>query len=139
MIAFDTDVLVEIFLGNQSIVQRAAGIPPEHQGLPIVVIEEVLRGRLNAIRQAEGGKGRITIVRAYQLFEESLDDFRHLVVLPYNAQAETLFRQWREKKVRVSTHDLRIAAVCVAQQATLVSRNRRHFERVPGLSVEFWD
>jgi predicted nucleic acid-binding protein len=43
------------------------------------------------------------------------------------------------QRVRVSTHDLRIAAVAVANSATLVSRNRRDFELIPGLSVEFWD
>ena len=37
-----------------------------------------------------------------------------------------------------SVHDLRIAAICVAQGARLISRNRRDFERVPGLAVEFW-
>jgi predicted nucleic acid-binding protein len=54
-------------------------------------------------------------------------------------QAETLLQEWRRKKIRGSTHDLRIAASCVVASATLVTRNRRAFEHVPGLSVEFWE
>jgi len=89
--------------------------------------------------EVKAGKTRITIGRAYDLFQQSLDDFQHFAILPYTPQAEFLFQQWREQRIRVSTHDLRIAAICVAQQAALVSRNRRDFERIPGLSVEFWD
>jgi predicted nucleic acid-binding protein len=33
---------------------------------------------------------------------------------------------------------LRIAAICVAHSATLISRNRRDFDQVPGLMVEYW-
>ena len=93
---------------------------------------------MNAIRRAEAGKAQVTVARAYELFVQSLSDFRHLTVLAYTPRAESLFREWREQKVRVSTHDLRIAAICVDHQATLVSRNRRDFDRVPGLSVEYW-
>ena len=46
---------------------------------------------------------------------------------------------WRKKKIRGSTHDLRIAASCVVSSATLVTRNRRDFEHIPGLAVEFWE
>lgn len=38
----------------------------------------------------------------------------------------------------VSTHDLRIAAICMDRSATLISRNRKDFDRVPGLSVTYW-
>ena len=34
--------------------------------------------------------------------------------------------------------DLRIAAICVSRDFTLVTGNARHFERVPGLRVENW-
>ena len=139
MIAFDTDVLTEILLGNARFVERVAGIPASQQGVPVVVAEEIIRGRLNSIRQAEAGKGRISIAQAYELFRQSLTDLQHLNVLPYTREAESLFHQWRKQKVRVSTHDLRIAAICMHESATLASRNRRDFDRVPGLSVEYWD
>jgi predicted nucleic acid-binding protein len=34
---------------------------------------------------------------------------------------------------------LRIAAICVVNSATLVTRNRRDFEHMPGLAVDFWE
>ncbi|MBI3249091.1 MAG: type II toxin-antitoxin system VapC family toxin, partial [Deltaproteobacteria bacterium] len=66
-------------------------------------------------------------------------DFRRLHILSYTVQAEALYQEWRQQGVRLGTHDLRIAAICVAYSATLISRNRRDFERVPGLVAEFWE
>jgi tRNA(fMet)-specific endonuclease VapC len=34
--------------------------------------------------------------------------------------------------------DLRIASIALVTQATLLSRNLRHFRRVPGLTVQDW-
>jgi tRNA(fMet)-specific endonuclease VapC len=138
MKAFDTDVLTEILLGNDEYVRRASLIPTHEQAIPVLVAEEIIRGRLNTIRQAEGGKGRVTIERAYELFERTLRDLREVGILSYTPRAEELFQQWRQQKLRLPTHDLRIATIAVAHSATLVSRNRRDFERAPGLSVEYW-
>ena len=81
MKAFDTDILTEILAGNPAYAERIANVPLEEQSAPLVAIEEILRGRLNAIRQAEARKGRITIERAYQLFEETLDALRELELI----------------------------------------------------------
>ena|SRR5947209_16599595 len=43
--------------------------------------EDIVRGRLNSIRQAEAGKARISIEQANRLFEQTLDDVRELRVL----------------------------------------------------------
>jgi tRNA(fMet)-specific endonuclease VapC len=109
------------------------------QAVPVIVIEEIMRGRLNVIRQAEAGRANATITRAYELFEETFRDFRRLRILSHTTQAEALYQQWRQQGIRIATHDLRIAALCVAHTARLISRNRRDFERVPGLIVEFWE
>lgn len=138
MIAFDTDVFTEILAGDAAYVQRARAIPREEQSVPIVVVEEILRGRLNAIRLAEGGKSHFTIEQAYGWLAQSLRDFQRLRLLLHSSVAEARFREWRSRQIRVPTHDLRIAAICVAEGAKLVSRNRRDFEGIPGLNVEFW-
>lgn len=139
MIAIDTNILTEVMLGNVSILAKLRAIPALQQALPVVVVEEVIRGRLNVIRQAEAGRAKVSIDRAYQLFQETFEDFRGLQVLPYTSPAEIQFQQWRKQKIPVSTHDLRIAAICIVHEATLISRNRQDFSRVPGLSVEYWD
>ncbi len=139
MKAFDTDILTEILSGNPAYAERVAGVPPEEQAVPIVVLEEVIRGRFNVIRQAEAGKARITIEQAYQFFEQTLEGIREVKIISFTQQAELLVKEWRSKKIKGSTHDLRIAASCVAASATLVSRNRRDFEHIPELSVEFWE
>lgn len=139
MIAFDSDVVTRILAGDPRFVSRAALIDAREHAVPVVVMEEVLRGRLNAVRQAEAHRGRLGLPDAYRLFSEAVKDFQRLAILPYSDEAESLFRQWRAERVRVPTHDLRIAAICVAYPATLVSRNRRDFDQVPGLSVEYWD
>ena len=139
MIAFDTNILTEVLLGNASFVKRASAIPVYHQALPIIVVEEIMRGRLNVIRQAEAGKSKVSVDRAYQLFQDTFDDFQYLQILSYTPQAELQFQQWRKQKIRISTHDLRIAAICTVYDATLISRNRQDFEKVPGLTVEYWE
>ena len=131
MTAFDTDVLSQILLGNARLASRAAKIPIQAQYVPIVVAEEIMRGRLNIIRQAETGRAKIEIARAYALFEQTFLDLRRFRLLAYTTEAEALFQQWRAQRIRVATHDLRIAAICITRGATLVSRNRRDFERVP--------
>ena len=138
MKAFDTDILTQILRGNPGYGERVALIPVAEQALPILAVEEVLRGRLNTIRQAEAGKAKITIEQAYQFFEQTLKDIRELTVLSYTPQAEVQYQEWRKQKLRGSTHDLRIAAICIAHSVTLVTRNRRDFEHIPELSVEFW-
>ena len=138
MIAFDTDVLTEIFLGSPTFAARASALSPLEQAVPVVVVEEIMRGRLNSIRQAEAGKSKISVTRSYELFEQTFSDFRRLPLLSYTPQAEAIYREWRKSQIRLSTHDLRIAAICVAYSAKLISRNRRDFERVPELEVEFW-
>jgi tRNA(fMet)-specific endonuclease VapC len=139
MIAFDADVLSELLRASPSFVRRAAAIQADEHCLPVVVVEEILRGRLNEIRRAEAGKSRITLERAYALFQDTVAQVQHFRILSYTAAAELLYQEWRRQRLRIGTHDLRIAAICVAHSVTFISRNRRDFEAVPGLAVQFWD
>lgn len=139
MIAFDTDVLSRLLYGDRTLLARAAQLEPGEQSVPIVVLEEIMRGRLNSIRQAESKRTGTPLERAYELFERTFTRLRHVAVLPYGAAAHGQFQGWRRQKLRLSTHDLRIASICVAESATPATCNRRDFERVPELTVEFWD
>jgi tRNA(fMet)-specific endonuclease VapC len=138
MIAFDTDILTDLLLGKEQVVALVAAIPIVEQALPIIVAEEILRGRLDLVRRAEAGKGKMSVETAYHFLRQTLIDLRLINILPYTAEAEARFSDWKQQKLKVKTHDLRIAAIAVAHHAVLVSRNRRDFEKIPGLAVEFW-
>lgn len=139
MMAFDTDVLTRLLYGDQSLSVRAAQIDAAEQAVPVVVLEEVMRGRLNSIRQAASRRAEASLQRAYELFERTFTQLRQAAILPYGPAAHNSFQEWRRQKLHLSTNDLRIAAIYVAETATLVTCNRRDFERVPGLNVEFWN
>jgi len=125
MIAFDTDVLTEVLLGNTAYVVRAAAIPLQEQAVPVIVIEEIMRGRLNIIRRTEAGRASISLARAYELFEETFTDFLRLHILSYTIQAEALYQEWRQQGIRLGTHDLRIAAICVATHLPRIAARLR--------------
>ena len=50
-----------------------------------------------------------------------------------NIRAELL-----HQKIRIGTQDMRIASIALANNATLLTRNRRDFEKVPGLLFADW-
>lgn len=138
MIAFDADVLSEIFQGNPALSHRAAQVPIQEQTVPVVVIEEIMRGRLHAVRNAEAAKGKISLMHAYELLKITFNAYRRVKILSHTPTADDLFKTWRSQGIRIPTHDLRIAAICVAFSAKLATRNGRDFEKVPGLEFEVW-
>ncbi len=53
MIAFDTNVLTEILLGNAAFVARAAAIPVPQQAVPVIVIEEIIKILARKVRMGK--------------------------------------------------------------------------------------
>jgi tRNA(fMet)-specific endonuclease VapC len=138
LIALDTDIFTEVLYGDPAMVARLAAVPIREQSLPIIVLEEVIRGRFSVIRQAESGRGRVTLEVAYLLFQQTVTDSKSYTILPYTAAADGLVAAWRKPRIRVPTHDLRIAAICIVHGAALVTRNARDFSKVPGLTIDVW-
>jgi tRNA(fMet)-specific endonuclease VapC len=139
MTALDTDVLSEILAGKAAYIQRLSSIAQTNLYVPVVAAAEVLRGWLGAVRQAESGKGRVSLDLAYRQFERSLLGLAPFRILPYTPAADAQFRQWRTAKLRVGTNDLRIAAICTTHGATLATRNAKDYVRVPGLILDIWN
>lgn len=114
--------------------QRAAS---READLVIAVItpQEITQGWLAALNRENAGPDQIY---AYQRFLHSLLGFPKLTILPFDEDAARQFVRLQQQRIRIGTMDLKIAAICLAHDATLLTRNVVDFEKVPGLSVENW-
>jgi tRNA(fMet)-specific endonuclease VapC len=101
----------------------------------VVSVEEQVRGWLAQIGRAKSDEARI---KAYAKFQRSVEDLGRGLMPPFDTAAAHRLQQLKTKKLGVSTMDLRIAAIAMANDAVLLSRNLKDFTRVEGLKVENW-
>jgi tRNA(fMet)-specific endonuclease VapC len=59
-------------------------------------------------------------------------------ILAFDHDALLNFERLKSARLKMSTLDMKIAAIALAYDATLLSRNVRDFRQVPGLKVESW-
>lgn len=132
----DTDHITLFQRNHPLIISRLQGIPPEDIAVTVVSAMEQTRGRLAQIHRA---KTAPAVIAAFARFQEALRFYRTVTVLPYDeAAAEQFARLRRDHKNLPGTQDLRIASIALSRGATLVTRNRRDFARIPGLLLEDW-
>ena len=101
----------------------------------IVTAQEVMQGWLAAINRERAGNDQLT---AYARFHAALRDLQKLTLIPFDAESAARFHELQRQRPRLGTMDLKIAAICIAHDALLLSRNLVDFEKVPGLRVENW-
>jgi tRNA(fMet)-specific endonuclease VapC len=56
----------------------------------------------------------------------------------FDERAADIFGDLRQQRIRIGTQDLKIASICLANDALLLSRNLVDFQQVPNLRVESW-
>lgn len=108
----------------------------ENIAITVITVEEQFRGRLDMVRRANSEVSRISAygwVRETTLF---LGQFSQ--VLAWGSEAERIYGELKQRRIRIGAQDLRIAAIVLASGGTVVTRNRRDFEQVPGLLIEDW-
>lgn len=131
MFCFDTDVMsatVRSGGGPPQLARRLAVVPAAMQFTTSVTVGELLYGARK---------------RQSRRLEDDIDGLvAEIQVVPFDEPAA---RSYAEIRVALEAAgrpledpDLRIAAICLAHDLTLVTGNVRHFERVPGLRVENW-
>ena len=94
-----------------------------------------MRGWLAAIHPQPAG---VKQVDAYADLARLIQFYRNWVFLPFDLLAAEQFHRLKSRRFRVSTMDLKIAAIVLRHGATLLSANLRDFRQVPGLAVEDW-
>lgn len=130
MIVLDTDTISNLMRPQPSpkLTDRLAQIPVDEQATTAITMGELAYGAHKA--------GRLDLYgRAIQLIGgvHILDFDRHA-----GEQYGRMRAELEQQGQRLADPDLRIAAVTLAHQGTLVTGNLKHFARISDLSVEDW-
>ena len=102
----------------------------------VVTAQEITEGWSAFIRKQKAGSPKQ--VHGYQQFQNSLSLLMELPMLPFDDDAALIFRQLRKDHPRAGSQDLKIAAIALAHDALLLTRNLRDFSFVPKLRAENW-
>lgn len=62
-------------------------------------------------------------VRGYQFMQRTIETLASLTILPFDDEAPAMFLTLEKLRVRIGTMDLKIAAICLVHDATLLTRN----------------
>jgi tRNA(fMet)-specific endonuclease VapC len=138
MYLLDTDhlsIAVQDTIEGFNLGRRLAAVPPEAVAVTIITYEEQMRGWLTYIARTK------TIgqqVDAYRRLRDHVARYRKIPLIDFDERAAAEFERLRQARVRIGTMELKIAAIALANDATLLTRNATDFRKVPSLRFEDW-
>jgi tRNA(fMet)-specific endonuclease VapC len=139
MVILDTDHVTILEKGSgeeyDRLQARLRQVPSSSRWSTIISFEEQSRGWLAYVARA---RTPVQQIDAYRKLKGHLDSYCAIQVLEFDDRAAAEFQRLRQFRLRVGTMDLRIAAIVLANKATLVSRNIIDFRKIPDLKVEDW-
>jgi tRNA(fMet)-specific endonuclease VapC len=131
MYCFDTDILAAALLREPplQLVRRLARTPGDEQCTTAVSVAEI------GYAAARNGEAEV-IGRVRELIAAAS------TVLPFDHEAAEVYGSLRAQLesvgVRLDEPSLRIAAIALSRDLTLVTASARLYDRVPGLRIENW-
>src|SRR2546425_4361437 len=139
MVVLDTDHMSLLewsgAQGSATLRTRLATLQPAEVVTTIISYEEQVRGWMAYIARTRSITQQ---VEAYRRLHRQLDNYCRIPVIAFDAPAAVRFQQLRRTRLRIGTMDVKIAAIVLSREATLLSRNLADFGQVPGLQVEDW-
>ena len=137
MYLLDTDTLSHLHRGHPRVIARLNRITDPDVGITIITRIELLRGRFDYVLKAATST---ELLRAQQLLARTEELLEQITITPFDKNAATHFDRLRKVKSlkKIGRADLLIASIALANRAILVTRNLRHFRKVPGLKIENW-
>ncbi len=132
MYLFDTDSISQIIKKSPSIpfIKRLASVLPENQFTSTITVGELFYGAYKSDRPS--------------YFIEKLDNmvWPNINILSFDEDAAKIYgklsAEMEKKGVTLTEPDMRIAAIALHHNVTVVTGNTRHFSKVHGLKVENW-
>lgn len=132
----DTDHVSRIFYGNAQVIANAQ---KEEYSITIVTVQELFNGWIGRINDPIQNKMLSTLYSKLWMTTEYL---KTVEVLNFTPEAENrlklLLRQFPILRKKRLQKDLRIAAIALTLDVTVVTCNYRDFSQVPNLQIADW-
>jgi len=132
---FDTDVLTLYQRGDADVVRNAQSRPLDQLAVTIISVEEQLSGWYTELRRA---KKADQLAWVYQRMTDTVRFLVRFNILTFAEPAIIRYEGLRAAHRRHDKDDLRIAAIVLEGNDTLVTRNTKDFQQIPGLRIEDW-
>ncbi|MGO8747041.1 MAG: type II toxin-antitoxin system VapC family toxin [Thermoguttaceae bacterium] len=133
----DADTLTYLHAGHEKAAQRLRQCDDPETGVAIITKAEVLRARCEFLLKAADVE---QLMRAQSWLERSEALLQQLLIVAFDDRAARELERLRGQKPlkKIGHVDLLIASVALANRATVVTRNQRHFRQIPNLVLENW-
>ena len=137
MLVLDTDHMSELEVRSAPGLRLLTRLSADREDAVItaVTVEEHLRGWLAEIRSRTKPRDQM---RAYARLVRTVESQAKWTILPWDEDAVCIFEGLVKRRIRIGTQDLKIAAITLAHEATLLTRNTGDFAQVPGLKFGNW-
>ena len=128
-----------ILRGDRRIINRLQSLDKNEWAVTIISIQEVFNGWVVKLNDPRLKDQQVAL---YTRFWHSNTFFQQAQVLNFDLAAEACYDRllvtYPYLGKRRIEKDVKIAAIALANQATIVTRNQRDFLMVPGLDLENW-
>lgn len=129
-IIFDSTEIIALERNRSAIDELIAGREDEPFGISVVTVAELLHGVERADTETRRLRRQAFVEKVIELFP----------IVPFDVAAARIYARIWASLVRkghtVGAHDLIIAATAIALDYTVVTANRRDFEKIEGLRLE---
>jgi tRNA(fMet)-specific endonuclease VapC len=131
----DTDTFQLFQDGHELVVARVHAVAPSERAISVITVEEQLSGWYAQLRQAKQPE---RLAWAYRRLAANARFLSRVEIVDFDEAAIQRYLDLKKSKIKIGTNDLRIAATVLERDATVVTRNVRDFQQVPGLKIEDW-
>ena len=131
----DTDHVSLFQRGHPDVIERVTQTAPADIAITIVTAEELIRGWLAVIRRA---KTVDALGKGYTQLGKTIAFCNTIQVINFDQAAQQVYAELKTRQLRIGTQDLRIAAIALASNSTVVTRNHKDFGKVPDVSLADW-
>jgi tRNA(fMet)-specific endonuclease VapC len=97
----------------------------------VISLDEQLHGAFKEIASSSAA----VRLRGYRRLRDLVADYAGRPMLDYDDAAEAIFQRLKGMKGRPGTKDLRVAAIAISLDATIVTGNVGDFEKIPMLKL----